>query len=63
MQLMKVYSMLKGDEDVLDGINKFQKRPAFRNGKSVELNDSDYDPDLLQDKDDLNQHEQIALGP
>lgn len=52
--------MLKGDEGTLDAHKKFQKRPAFRKGKSVELHDSDYDPDLLL-QDDLNQQKQITL--
>ncbi|KAI3713816.1 hypothetical protein L1987_72402 [Smallanthus sonchifolius] len=62
----QVYRMLKGEEGIPDGNKKFQKRLAFRKGKSVELYDSDYDPDSLQDdldslEDDLNPQKQIAL--
>ncbi|KAJ0446289.1 putative protein kinase RLK-Pelle-RLCK-VI family [Helianthus annuus] len=59
-KMSQVYRMLIGEESILDGSKKFQKRLAFRKGKSVELYDSDYDPDdLLQD--DLNQQNEIAL--
>ncbi|GJZ87116.1 receptor-like cytosolic serine/threonine-protein kinase RBK2 isoform X1 [Tanacetum coccineum] len=55
----QVYRMLKGEEDIPDPSQKFRKRPAFRKGKSVDLCDSDYDPDLLED--DLDQQKQIVL--
>lgn len=52
--------MLKGEEDIPDPSQKFRKRPAFRKGKSVDLCDSDYDPDLLEE-DDLDQQKQLVL--
>ncbi|KAI3728249.1 hypothetical protein L6452_16882 [Arctium lappa] len=59
-KMSQVYRMLTGDEGILDCNKKFQKRAAFRKGKSMDLLDEDYDEsDLLQD--DLNQQNQIAL--
>ncbi|XP_071695673.1 receptor-like cytosolic serine/threonine-protein kinase RBK2 [Rutidosis leptorrhynchoides] len=61
-KMSQVYKMLKGEKGVLEGSNKFQKRPAFRNGKSVDLSDLDLDPDLLHDDADVDRHNQIAMG-
>ncbi|KVH95622.1 receptor-like cytosolic serine/threonine-protein kinase RBK2 [Cynara cardunculus var. scolymus] len=59
-KMSQVHRMLKGDEGILDCNKKFQKRTAFRKGKSMDLLEEDYDDsDLLQD--DLNQQNQIAL--
>ncbi|KAJ9549537.1 hypothetical protein OSB04_022080 [Centaurea solstitialis] len=72
----QVYRMLTGDEGILDSNKKFQKRTAFRKGKSMDLLEEDFDesdlleddPDLLEDdpdllEDDLNQQNQIASEP
>ncbi|KAI7757632.1 hypothetical protein M8C21_016523 [Ambrosia artemisiifolia] len=58
-KMSQVYRMLKGEEAIPDSSKKFQKKPGFRKGKSVELYDSDDDPDLLQD--DINQQNKMAL--
>ncbi|KAK9052756.1 hypothetical protein SSX86_029386 [Deinandra increscens subsp. villosa] len=65
-KMSQVCRMLKGEEGIPDSSQKFQKRLAFRKGKSIELYDSDYDPNSLQDdldspQEDLNQQNQIAL--
>ena len=59
MHMMQVYRMLTGDEGILDRNKKFQKRTAFRKGKSMDLLEEDFDDSDLED--DLNQQNQIAL--